>query len=160
MDLRFVCFFDGACSMKRGLAAGAAVLYDDAGTELAVDSHLLRDCTTPVAEYVGMHLALRLAAAHAGADVASAHLTVLGDAELVVRQVDGRYRALDPRLAAMRDLAHLLMRPFASAVVRELPKAGPKNKRRFGNQRADELAGQCVAAAVASLDERTHAVTR
>lgn len=152
--------FDGACSMKRGLAAGAAVLYDETGNELATDSHLLRGCTTPVAEYSGLHLALRLAATHAGAQAALTHLTVLGDAELIVRQVDGRYRARDPRLAAMRDLAHLMMRSFASCEVLEFPRTpGPngKLKRRWSNARADELAGRCMDAAIASLDERTHA---
>lgn len=152
--MKLIAFFDGACSMKRGIAAGAAVLYDEYGVELATDSHLLRGCTTPAAEYTALHVALRLAAAHVGAEVARTHLTVLGDAELIVRQVDGRYKARDPRMLAMRDMAHLLMRLFASCEVRELPKSGPLMKRRYGNQRADELAGECLEAGWAALQSR------
>lgn len=130
--------------MKRGIAAGAAVLFDEHGHELVTEAKLLRGVTTPIAEYTALHLALQIAAAWAGPSARETDLLILGDAELIVRQVDGRYRCEKSHLLVMRDMAHLLMRSFASCEVREFPKAGPDNKRRYGNARADELAGHCL----------------
>lgn len=142
--MKLVANFDGGCRLSKGIAAGAAVLFDEHGTELATASQPLRGVATPVAEYTGLHLALQLAAAHAGPQAAQTTLLVLGDAELIVRQVDGRYRCNKPHLLVMRDMAHLLMRPFAACEVREFPRAGPQRKRRWGNERADQLAGICM----------------
>lgn len=147
--MKLVCHFDGGCRQAKGIAAGAAVLYDEQGNELATRSRLLRGVTTPIAEYTGLHLGLELAAEHAGADVALVHVLALGDAELIVRHVDGRYQCRKATLRAMLDMAHLLMRPFASCEVREFPKAGPHGKRRWGNERADQLATECMDAALA-----------
>lgn len=146
--MKLIAHFDGGCKMKYGVAAGAAVLYDEEGTELLIASHLLRDSTTPVAEYTGLHLALQLAARHAGLQAPQASLLVLGDTELVIRQVNGIYRCTRANLAIMRDLTHVMMRCFGSCEVREFPKAGPKNKRRHLNVRADQLATDCMAEAL------------
>lgn len=144
--MRLIIHFDGGCSTAKGIAAGAAVLYDEQGNELATRTQFLERVTTPVAEYTALHLGLALAAEYAGAEVGQTHVLALGDAELIVRHVDGRYRCTKPHLQAMLAMVKLLMRPFASCEVREFPKAGPQNKRRWGNERADQLASECMEA--------------
>lgn len=139
--MKITCHFDGGYSIGRNIGAGAAVAYDEQGNELGTRALALRNSTTPIAEYTGLILALQLAHDLGGTDV-----TVLGDAELIVRQVDGRYQCRQPRLQAMLELAHHHMARFERCIVREFPKAGPKNKRRWGNVRADQLAGECMDA--------------
>lgn len=124
--------------MKNGIAAGAAVAYDEEGNEIASAGKFLRNVTTPIAEYTALTVGLGLART-----LGATHVYAFGDAELIVRQVDGRYRCKDQRLAAMRDMVHLLAHDFEECKIMELPKAGPKNKRRHLNQRADELAAKC-----------------
>lgn len=140
--MKLTAHFDGGCRAKQNLAASAAVLYDEHGHELATRSHLMRDTTTPVAEYMGLILALELAKEHGGTDV-----TILGDAELIVRHVDGRYRCRQPHLQPLLALVRTHMSHIPSVVVREFPKAGPQKKRRFGNERADQLCNECMDAA-------------
>lgn len=140
--------FDGACSMSKNIAAGAAVLFDDQGNELAHRTQFLTHVTTPVAEYTALILGLALAAEHAGAEVAQTDVLALGDAELIVRHVDGRYQCKKVHLKPLLGMVRLWSQMFASCEVREFPKAGPKNKRRFGNARADRLASECMDAGV------------
>lgn len=145
--MKLVAHFDGGNSQKYGIGAGAAVLYDEQGNELLVDAQLLTRVTTPIAEYTGLHLAIKLARTYAGVYIAETHVVILGDAELIVRQINGIYRTTKASMEAMCKYAHLLMDPFASCEVREFPKAGPEHKRRFGNVRADELVRECMLAA-------------
>lgn len=144
--MKLVAHWDGGCSIAKGIAAGAAVLYDETGSELATRAIFLTRVTTPIAEYTALHTALRLAAEYAGARADQVDLLALGDAELIVRHVDGRYACRQPHLQPMLKLAHMLMQPFGRCEVREFPKAGPQMKRRYGNERADELAGACMQA--------------
>lgn len=152
--------FDGACSMARGIAAGGAVLYDEHGTELAWEARFLQRVTTPVAEYTGLQVGLLLAARYAGAQARQSVVTAWGDAELIVRQVDGRYVCRKPHLLVLLEDTRSLMEPFLVCVVRELPKAGPKHKRRWSNVRVDQIAGECLEAGRNLSSERDGSVTR
>lgn len=137
--------FDGGCRTKAGLAAGAAVVYDEVGSELMTRSHVLRETTTPVAEYTGLILGLTMARELRAKDV-----TAMGDAELIVRQVNGVYKCLKPHLIPLLAYVHTLQGMFESCVIVEFPKAGPQMKRRHGNARADELANAAMDAALTS----------
>lgn len=133
--------FDGGCSMKKGIAAGAAVAYDEVGTELAYRAKFLTAVTTPIAEYTALITGLQLARSLGATEVVA-----LGDAELIIRHVDRRYRCRDATLQVLLASVDAHMAVFQRCDVRELPKAGPKNKRRFGNVRADAIAGDCMQA--------------
>ncbi len=143
--------FDGACSLKREVGAGAAVLYDAEGTELAYRAvYVSRSThglvTTPICEYMALHVGLMLAADSVRYNMHNCNVLLLGDAELIVRQVDGRYACRKPYLVFMLERTRELMARFNSCEVREFPKAGPKMKRRWGNARADVIAKMCVDA--------------
>jgi ribonuclease HI len=137
--MKIVVQFDGACSMQRCIAAGAAVAFTEDGVLIAERAKFLRDVTTPIAEYSALILGLQLAL-----ELSATEVECWGDAELIVRQVDGRYRAKDERLKVLRGQVRALMKRFNIASVREMPKAGPKNKRRHGNVKADALASECM----------------
>lgn len=139
-DMMVVALFDGSC--LHGVdGAGAAVAYDEHGVELARRARYLGDAstTTNIAEYNGLLLALGLAR-----DLGATDVEVLGDSELVVRQFNGLYACrrdyLKVLLCEARAAAEALRCPV---LVRELPKAGPTNRRRHGNVEADALAGEC-----------------
>jgi ribonuclease HI len=146
--MKLTVHFDGGCRTQHGVAAGAAVVYNEQGDELATRSLALRgaNATSPIAEYVALHLGLMLAAEVAGDKAWMTDVTVLGDAELIVRQVDGRYRCMKEHLQPLLEHVHRLMKPFRTCEVREFPKAGPKNKRRWGNTRTDQLANEAMDA--------------
>ncbi|MBA2724756.1 MAG: reverse transcriptase-like protein [Actinobacteria bacterium] len=148
----FVVHFDGACSLKREVGAGAAVLYDSEGTELAYRAAYVSRAThglvtTPICEYLALHVGLVLAAHYSPwCPSETTNVVAMGDAELIVRQVDGRYACRKPYLLKELNDVKVLMRLFKSCRVVEFPKAGPQHKRRWGNARADEIAGLCVKA--------------
>lgn len=137
--MKITIMFDGACSMKKGHAAGGAVALDADGNELAYRATFLHNATTPMAEYVALLTGLDLAR-----QLGATEVKAWGDAELIIRHVDGRYRCRDPRLQGLLALVRQRMKGFPACTVQELPKAGPKMKRRWGNQRADAIAGECM----------------
>lgn len=125
--------------MARGVAAGAAVAYTEAGVELARRAVFLVDATTPIAEYTGLIVGLQLAS-----ELRATRVKAWGDAELIVRHVDGRYRCRSEPLQPLLQLVWRLMASFESCEVLEFPKAGPKLKRRYNNVAADALAGEAM----------------
>lgn len=132
---------DGGCASGGAVAAGAAIVYDEAGVELGRRAKFLKGVTTPVAEYTGLITGLALAR-----ELGATEVVVWMDAELVVRHVDRRYRCRHERLVPLLDVVRSWMAQFASAEVKELPKAGPRMKRRHTNEAADALATECMTA--------------
>lgn len=139
--MRVVIKCDGGCATGGHVAAGAAIVYDQSGNELGRRAKFLKGVTTPIAEYTGLITGLALAQ-----ELGATHVVAWMDAELIVRQVDGRYRCQHPRLRPMLGLVRAHMARFESAEVRELPRAGPKMKRRHANADADALATECMTA--------------
>lgn len=147
--MKLVAQFDGGCSMGKGIAAGAAVLFDPEGEVLKQRAKFLRAVTTPIAEYTALHLALIIAAEYARSShvlLGDVDLVCWGDAELIVRHVDGRYQCRKPTLQPLLEISRGLMKPFGSCEVKEFPKGGPKMKRRYSNEKADALASKCMMA--------------
>ena len=139
--MRVIIKCDGGCASGGAVAAGAAIAYDESGRELGRGAKFLTGVTTPVAEYMGLLTGLQLAIEHGATSVVA-----WMDAELVVRQVDGRYRCRNERLRPMLGLVKSYMARFDHAEVKELPKAGNHNKRRHTNADADALATECMSA--------------
>jgi len=139
--MRVIVKCDGGCVPGGHTAAGAAIVYDEAGTELGRRAKFLQGVTTPIAEYTGLLVGLQLAM-----ELGATSVTAWMDAELVVRHVDGRYRCQNARLRPMLGLVKAHMARFDHAEVRELPRAGPRMKRRHANADADALATECMTA--------------
>jgi ribonuclease HI len=123
-------FIDGASRGNPG-PAGIGVVFKNghgAGREL---SRYIGETTNNVAEYLAFIYALQQALR----DGYTA-LAVYTDSELLVRQLDGRYKVRDARLRLFYDLARELMKGFAACTVQHVPRSR--------NGDADRLAGLAV----------------
>jgi len=89
------------------------------------------EATNNVAEYEALLLALREAA-----KLKPARVTIRSDSELLVRQIEGRYRVRHPRLVQLHLQARELMRA--------LPALEIVHVRREENARADALANRAI----------------
>lgn len=137
--MKLTIFWDGGGNRDCGKAAGAAVAYDDTGTEIARHAVYIPGKTNNEAEYAALQTALGLAIELGGTDV-----TCLGDSELVVRQVNHRYLCRKPHLQPLLRGVWAMMAVLPKVEVREIPKTGTKKKRRTANAVADALATECM----------------
>lgn len=121
--------------------AGAALVYNENGVELGRRAIYLNKpgTTNNVAEYCGLLIALELAQ-----KVGATHVRVLGDSELVIRQFNRIYAVRKERLKPWYQETTRCSKVFEECIVELLPKAGPRNKRRHGNNVADSLATECM----------------
>ncbi len=87
---------DGGARGNPGPAAIGVVVRDADGEVIEERGERIGRATNNVAEYKALLLGIEAAAAH-GAE----HLDLVGDSELIVRQVEGRYKVKD---ATMREL--------------------------------------------------------
>jgi ribonuclease HI len=93
---KFTVNVDGGARGNPGPAAIGAVLRDAGGEILEQRAERIGRATNNVAEYRALLAGIELALAH-GAD----ELELVGDSELIVRQVEGRYKVKD---ATMKEL--------------------------------------------------------
>jgi ribonuclease HI len=131
--LKVTVHVDGGSRGNPGLAAVAAVISDEDGTVLEERSETIGVATNNVAEYRALLLGIERAKG-LGAD----ELDLVGDSELIVRQVKGEYKVKDP---ALREL-HARVR---QALVG--PRWSIRHVRREENAAADALVNAALDAA-------------
>jgi ribonuclease HI len=125
---------DGGARGNPGPAAIAAVATDPGGEILAERSERIGDATNNVAEYRAMLLGIALAR-----ELEADEVELVGDSELIVRQVQGKYKVKQEHL-----------RPLHTKVIDELrglPKWSIRSVKREANTRADELVNEALDAA-------------
>ena len=124
-------FTDGASRGNPGEAGAGAVLCDAAGGELAARSAYLGQCTNNVAEYrallIGLEEAQRLGCRE---------LDISLDSELIVRQLQGRYKVKNETLQTLFHEVQGRLAGFTRWTVGHVPRAK--------NARADELANRGI----------------
>src|SRR4051812_15585833 len=124
--MRVVVHTDGGARGNPGPAAAAAVVTGPDGAVLDEASVRLGETTNNVAEYRGLALGLERARALGATEV-----DVVMDSELVVNQINGRYRVRSPDLAPLHRAVTGALGSFAAWTVRAV--------RRGENARADAL---------------------
>ena len=124
---RWVVYSDGASRGNPGPAAIGAAVYDSAGHEVHAVSRRIGRATNNEAEYRAAIAGLEAALALGARDV-----ELVMDSELVVRQLNLRYKVRNPALRRLFGRIKDLQWRFASFEVRHV--------RREQNRRADELA--------------------
>jgi len=135
--LRLVMNIDGASRGNPG-PAGIGVMIRQEGGPLERELwKYIGEATNNVAEYEALLLAL----GEAGKLKAS-EVTIRSDSELVVRQVEGRYRVKHPRLAKLHSQACDLMKALPSFHIEHVG--------RERNRQADALANRAIDEALAA----------
>ena len=120
---------DGGARGNPGPAAIAAVIQDAAGEVLEERSEAIGPATNNVAEYRALLLGIERAAALGGR-----RLELVGDSELVVRQVKGEYKVKD---GALRELHRQVL-----AALEDLDQWSIRHVRREENAEADRLVNE------------------
>jgi ribonuclease HI len=117
---------DGGARGNPGPAAIGVVVHGPRGEVLEERGERIGRATNNVAEYKALLRGIELAAAHGAGD-----LELIGDSELVVRQVEGRYKVKDPTMKELHSEAKQALGSFDSWSIRHV--------RREENADADRL---------------------
>ena len=117
---------DGGARGNPGPAAIGAIVRDDDGRVLTERGECIGRATNNVAEYRALLLGIELAA-----ELGAGELELVGDSELIVRQVEGRYKVKDAGLRALHGQVKVALAPFESWSIRHV--------RRENNADADRL---------------------
>jgi len=108
---------DGGARGNPGPAAVGIVLYDEARRVVERYKAYLGVATNNVAEYMALITALALAVRYSQGELA-----VFMDSELVVRQMQGRYRVKAGHLVAFYEEAKKNERRFQKVVYKNVPR--------------------------------------
>jgi ribonuclease HI len=111
---------DGGARGNPGPAAVGVVLYDTDRSVVQSYKAYLGETTNNVAEYMALIKALQLAANHTRDEV-----HVFMDSELVVRQMQGRYKVKAGHLVAFYEQAKSNERLFQKVVYKNVPREDP-----------------------------------
>lgn len=130
---RFTVNVDGGARGNPGPAAIGVVLRGPDGEVVEELGERIGRATNNVAEYRALLAGIELAARHGATD-----LQLLGDSQLVVRQVEGRYKVKD---ATMRELHGEVMR-----ALRDFDAWSIRHVRREQNAEADRLVNRALDA--------------
>lgn len=134
--LRLVMNIDGAARGNPGPAGIGVMIQEENGPFERELCKYIGEATNNVAEYEALLLALREAER-----LKPTGLRIRSDSELLVRQVEGRYRVKNPRLIVL----HSQVRDL----VRTIPSFHIEYVRRELNRQADALANRAIDEALA-----------
>jgi ribonuclease HI len=122
---------DGGARGNPGPAAIAAVVQDADGGVLQEKGEKIGRATNNVAEYKALLLGIEMAAA-----LGASELELVGDSELIVRQVEGKYKVKD---ATMRELHSQVKKALG-----EFDRWSIRHVRREHNAEADRLVNEAL----------------
>ena len=122
---------DGGARGNPGPAAIGVVLRDGQGKVLEERGERIGRATNNVAEYRALLRGIELAAAHGATE-----LELIGDSELVVRQVEGRYKVKDATMRELHAEVKRALEGFESWTIRHV--------RRESNAEADRLVNEVL----------------
>jgi ribonuclease HI len=129
--LKLVLHVDGGARGNPGPAAVGIVISTPDGVVVEEHSERIGQATNNVAEYRAVLAGLERARAHGASEV-----EVVGDSELVARQLTGAYRVKHAVLKPLHQQALALLRGFERWSVRTVPRAQ--------NARADALVNEAI----------------
>ena len=130
--MRVVVHVDGGARGNPGPAAAAAVVSAPDGAVLDRAAERLGETTNNVAEYRGLLLGLRRAAALGATEV-----EVVNDSELVARQVNGDYKVKHAAMKPLHAEAMALLARFDAWSMRNVPRAQNAEADRLVNEALD-----------------------
>jgi ribonuclease HI len=129
---RVIVNVDGGSRGNPGPAAIGVVVRAADGTVLEELGEKIGEATNNVAEYRALLKGIELAAAHGATD-----LELVGDSQLVVRQVEGRYKVKHADMKALHAEAKKALESFDSWSIRDVRRAGNADADRLVNEALD-----------------------
>jgi ribonuclease HI len=123
---------DGGARGNPGPAAIGVVVRDGDGAVLAEVGEKIGEATNNVAEYRALLRGIELAAAHGASD-----LELVGDSELVVRQVEGRYKVKNAGMKELHAEVKKALGDFDSWSIRHVRRAENADADRLVNEALD-----------------------
>jgi ribonuclease HI len=129
--LKLVVNVDGGARGNPGPAAIGAVVRRPEGDVLEERGERIGTATNNVAEYRALLLGIERAS-----ELGASELELVGDSELIVRQVKGEYKVKDAALRELHGEVVRALRPFESWSIRHV--------RREQNAEADRLVNQAL----------------
>lgn len=122
---------DGGARGNPGPAGVAAVVCDADGVVLDEHSRTIGDATNNEAEYQAVLLGIERAR-----ELGASEIELIGDSELIVRQVRGEYKVKKVHLKPLREAVLKALEPFDSWAIESVP--------REQNARADRLVNSAL----------------
>jgi ribonuclease HI len=129
--VRLTVHVDGGARGNPGPAAIAAVLLDGDGEIVERASQVIGRATNNVAEYRALLLGIQTALERGASE-----LDLVGDSELVVKQVRGEYRVKDEGLKPLHSKVKAALAPVDEWSIRHV--------RREQNEEADRLVNEAL----------------
>jgi ribonuclease HI len=116
--MKVIVHVDGGARGNPGPAAAAAVITTPDGEQLGEHAELLGTATNNVAEYRALLLGLERAR-----ELGAQEIEVIGDSELIAKQVQGTYKVKHPAMRPLYLEAMQALRGFDSWSIRTVPRA-------------------------------------
>lgn len=129
---RAVVNVDGGARGNPGPAAIGVVVRDAEGKVLEELGEKIGTATNNVAEYRALLKGIELAAAHGATD-----LELIGDSELVVRQVEGRYKVKNAGMKELHGDVKKALEGFDDWSIRHVRRAENADADRLVNEALD-----------------------
>ncbi len=126
-----IAYIDGGSRGNPGPAGFGVVIQDARGRTVDTLSESIGAATNNVAEYRALLAALDYAVAKRAGRV-----KIFCDSELIVRQMQGRYRVQSPDLKPLHERARQLLRGVEHFAIEHVPRAR--------NELADQLANEAM----------------
>lgn len=123
---------DGGARGNPGPAAIGVVLRNGDGSVLEELGETIGEATNNVAEYKALLRGIELAAGHGAEEV-----ELIGDSELVVRQVEGRYKVKNAGMKELHEEVKRALRGFDSWSIRHVRRAENADADRLVNEALD-----------------------
>ena len=133
----FTAHCDGGSRGNPGPSGYGAVIEDVQGRVVARLSEFLGIRTNNFAEYSGLLAVLRWATENR-----AQRLRVVSDSELMVKQIQGKYKVASPILRPLYEEARRLSRNIASFEMRHTLRGGNKEADRLANDAMDKGMGR------------------
>ncbi|HWJ42059.1 MAG TPA: ribonuclease HI family protein [Solirubrobacterales bacterium] len=127
---------DGGARGNPGPAAIGVVVRDAEGGVLEEVGETIGEATNNVAEYRALLKGIELAAAHGATE-----LELVGDSELVVRQVEGRYKVKHAGMKELHAEVKRALSGFEAWSIRHVRRAENADADRLVNEALDGVRG-------------------
>ena len=132
-DPAFNLFTDGACRGNPGQGGAGAVLVDEKGHIFATAKNSLGLCTNNIAEYRALILGLEEALKRR-----CRRLHIFLDSELLVNQINGKYKVKNENLKVLMHDVKKLLSDFDSYTVEHVARSKNHIADRLANEAIDE----------------------